>query len=48
MPMLDILSNRETREKKMGGEKDSRGQNPFVEREQSRISGQGINRIRGY
>lgn len=38
----------ETSEKKMGGVEDSRGQNPFVEREQSRVSGQGINRIRGY
>ena len=34
--------------KKMGEEEDSEGQNPFVEREQSRVSGQGINRIRGY
>lgn len=32
----------------MGGEKDSGGQNLFVEREESRISGQRINRIRGY
>jgi len=30
----------------MGGEKEKK--NPFVEREPSRISGRGINRIRGY
>lgn len=48
MSTLDFLSNTETREKKMGGKKDSRGQNPFVEKQQSRISGQRINRIRGY
>lgn len=42
--MLDF----QTGEKKMGGEKDSRGQNPFVGKQQSRISGRGINRIRGY
>lgn len=32
----------------MGEEKDSRGQNLFIEKQQSRISGRGINRIRGY
>lgn len=32
----------------MGKEKDSRGQNPFVGKQQSSISRQGINRIRGY
>lgn len=46
--MLDFLSNAENREKRVGREKDSRGQNPFDEKQQSRISGQGINRIRGY
>lgn len=48
MSLLGTLSNTERREKKMGGKDDSRGRNPFVEKQQSRISGWGIDRIRGY